>query len=349
MVLIENRESEHKKDKSKKPNFKNGLVIGGAGLLGYEIANQLYNKGVHVRILDLVSASDDRFEEYLGDIRRLEDVLAACEGMDTVFQTAAAVWDPKNPPHLYDEVNIDGNANIIKACQEKGVKRLVYTSTMDVVVDGKKPIVDGDESLPYPAKMPEDPYSRTKIIGEQMVLKANSSELFTCSLRPVGMYGPRDKYHLTNIIKAVRSGSNFKLGNGSAKFSHIYSENAAHAHVLAAMHLLPGSLVAGNFYFLTDNDPAENLFDFMEPFLIGLGLQAPKRSIPYKMAYYMSYINEKINPATNFNRFAVIQTCIDHTFVSTRAKKDFKYEPIVCREDAFKKTLDWFLKNIDNL
>jgi len=325
--------------------FQKCLVIGGSGMLGYEIADQLFKEGKDVRILDLDPANDSRFEEFIGDIRRPEDVKKACRDIDIVFQTAAAVWSPNAPKQLYDEINIDGNQLVIAACLEFGIKKLVYTSTMDVVVEGRKPVVDGDESLPYPKKEPKDNYSRTKIIAEQMVLKANSSRLLTCALRPVGMYGPRDKYHLPNIIDAARSKSNIKLGNGTARFSHVYSENAAYAHVLAAKHLVTGSALAGNTYFITDKPPDLNLFDFMVPFLKELGLNPPKKSIPYPIAYALGWINELILPKSNFNRFAVIQTCVDHTFVHDKAAKDFGYEPIVSKEEAFKRTISWFKKN----
>jgi nucleoside-diphosphate-sugar epimerase len=325
--------------------FQKCLVIGGSGMLGYEIADQLFNEGKDVRILDLVAANDRRFEELIGDIRNPEDVKKACSGMDIVFQTAAAVWSPQTPKQLYEEVNIDGNQLVVDTCKELGINKLVYTSTMDVVVEGKKLITNGDESLPYPEKMPKDHYSRTKIIAEQLVLKANSSKLLTCALRPVGMYGPRDKYHLTNIIKAAQSKSNIRLGNGTARFSHVYSENAAYAHILAAKHLLTGSPLAGNTYFITDNPPDQNLFDFMEPFLKELGLNPPKKSIPYPVAYLLGWINEIIFPRSNFNRFAVIQTCVDHTFVHNKATLDFGYEPIITKDEAFKRTVAWFKKN----
>jgi len=334
---------------NKDQNFKKCLVIGGAGMLGFEIAKQLYDEGKEVNILDLVPFNDKRFKEHIGDIRNLEDVKEACRDVDIVFQTAAAVWDTKTPPGIYDDVNVQGNINVIDVCRELGIKKLVYSSTIDVVVDGRKPVVNGDESLPYPEKLPKDHYCRTKIIAEQIVIKANGPELLTCSLRPAGMYGPRDKYHLTNIIKAAMSRSNFRLGDGSAKFSHVYSENAAHAHVLAAKKLYEGSPVAGSIYFITDHQPAENLFDFMKPFLEGLGLKPPARSIPYSFAYPMGWINEKINPRSVFNTFAIIQTCIDHTYIHDKAAKDFGYEPIVSKEEAFKRTLDWFKQNWDSL
>jgi nucleoside-diphosphate-sugar epimerase len=193
-------------------DFKKCLVIGGSGMLGFEIAKQLHDDGKEVSILDLVPFNDSRFKEHIGDIRNREDVKRACDGVDIVFQTAAAVWDTKTPPRVYDDVNVQGNINVIDVCRELGIKKLVYSSTIDVVVDGRKPIVNGDESLSYPKKLPKDHYCRTKIIAEQIVAEANSPELLTCSLRPAGMYGPRDKYHLTNIIKAAMSRSNFRLG-----------------------------------------------------------------------------------------------------------------------------------------
>ena len=325
--------------------FDKCLVIGGAGMLGYEIVKLLLKEGKKVRILDIVPVHNEKIDEHIGDIRNKKDLEKACEDIEIVFQTAAAVWNPGVPKKIFDEINIDGNKNVIDTCIKYGIKKLVYTSTMDVVVDGRKPIVDGDETLAYPSKMPKDPYCRTKIIAEKLVLQSNNEALLTCALRPVGMYGPRDKYHLANIIIAAKSRANIKLGNGSARFSHVYSENAAYAHVLAAKNLYPGSLVAGSAYFISDHYPAKNLFTFMEPFLEGLGLEPPKKSIPYVIAYILASINQKINPDSNFNTFSVIQTCIDHTFVYDKATRDFGYIPIISKQEAFGKTLNWFKEN----
>jgi nucleoside-diphosphate-sugar epimerase len=217
---------------------------------------------------------------------------------------------------------------------------------MDVVVDGAKPIALGDESLPYPKKLPKEPYSRTKIIAEQMVLNANGPDLLTTALRPAGMYGPRDKYHITSIIELARSKMNVRLGDGCARFSHVYSENAAHAHILAAKNLKPGSPVAGQCYFITDHQPAQNLFDFMEPFLRELGLPVPRRSIPYRIALFIGLLSEIFTPRSKINRFTVNQVCVDHTFVHDRAERDFGYRPIVSREEAFIRTVNWFKSNM---
>ena len=121
----------------------------------------------------------------------------------------------------------------------------------------------------------------------------------------------------------------------------MYSENAAHAHVRAARSLWPGSAAAGQSYFVCDHYPAENLFDFMAPFLRDLGLPVPTRAIPYRLAYAMATAAEIFAPHSNFNRFAVIQTCVDHTFVDLKAQRDLGYRPIVSREDAFARSMAW--------
>ena len=91
--------------------------------------------------------------------------------------------------------------------------------------------------------MPRDDVQQEKIIAERWCWKRGPG-LATCSLRPVGMYGPRDKYHLGNIIGMARKGVSLRLGDGSARFSHVYSENVAHAHILAARALKPEAATA---------------------------------------------------------------------------------------------------------
>jgi nucleoside-diphosphate-sugar epimerase len=321
--------------------FDRCLVIGGSGMLGFEIVRQLVDQHKQVRVLDLQPLPEPICEFVQGDIRNSEDLRTACRDVEVVFQTAAAVWDRSTPARVYEQVNVGGNRRVVDACLELGIRRLVYTSTLDVVVEGSKPIVDGDESLPYPRRLPRDPYCRTKIVAERLVLQANGPRLATCALRPVGMYGPRDRYHLGNVIRMARRGKFVRLGDGTARFSHVYSENAAFAHLLAAERLRPGSPVAGQAYFIADHYPAMNLFDFMEPFLLALGLPLPRRRIPYAAAMVLATIAEALAPRSSFSRFAVIQTCVDHTFVDGKAARELGYWPIISKEEAFRRTVAW--------
>jgi len=326
---------------SRSVQSKSYLVTGGAGMLGRAIVSQLIDKGKSVRILDIEQAQDKHAEIMVGDIRDAAAVRKACAGVDTVIHAAAAVWDPRLPLSIYDETNVKGTQLIIDTCIELGIPRMVCTGTMDVVMDGKHGECLGDESLPYPSDVGVmNQYAYSKMLGEQAVIKANGPNFSTCVLRLVGMYGPGDKYHLPNVIKNAKSGVNIRMGNGKAQFSHVFSGNAAHAHILAAEHLEPNSPVAGQIYFITDHNTG-NFFDFMNPFLEGLGISVPKRSMPYGLANFLAWFAEKFSPKSNFNRFSVYCLCLDHTFVHDKATRDFGYQPKYSADEAFNITMEW--------
>ena len=310
-------------------------------MLGRAIVSQLLEQGKTVRIIDIEPAKDNHAQIIVGDIRDAAAVRKACDGVDTVLHSAAAVWDPNLPPTIYEETNVAGTKLIIDTCIQLGIPRLVYTSSMDVVMDGKHGHCLADESAPYPTDTRKmNRYAYSKMMGEQAVIKANGPTFSTCALRLVGMYGPGDKYHLPNVLKNAKSGMNIRLGNGKAQFSHVFSGNAAHAHILAAKHLAPNSPVAGQIYFITDHHSG-NFFDFMNPYLEQLGIPVPRRSIPRGLANVLGWFVEKFSARSNFNRFTVYCVCVDHTFVHDKATRDFGYQPIFTAEEAFKITLEW--------
>jgi hypothetical protein len=79
----------------------------------------------------------------------------------------------------------------------------------------------------------------------------------------------------------------------------------------------------------------------MEPFLEALELPVPRRTIPHRPAYAMACAAEIVAPYSNFNRFAVVQTCVDHTFRDDKAARELGYRSIISRQDAFQRSLAW--------
>ncbi len=218
---------------------------------------------------------------------------------------------------------------MVDACRELGIRRLVYTSTIDVVVDGRRPIVDGDESLPYPGEDARRPLLPHKDRGRTMMIAANGPDLATCALRPAGMYGPRDRYHLGNIVDMARRGRYMRAGSGKARFTHVYSENAAHVHLLAARAPVPW-LSGGRPDLLRGRPlPGHQPVRLHGALPGSLGLPAPQRSIPYPVAYVAACVAELVAPRSNLTRFSVVQTCIDHTYRHDKAERDLGYKPIV--------------------
>ena len=325
----------------------NLLVIGGSGMLGYAIVKQSIQQGHHVRVLDLHAIEAADVESVIGDITQYHDVLNACAGIDVVIHTASLVNLEQGKPPILHEVNVIGTENVIRACQQQGVRSLIYTSSIDVVFDGT-PIANGDERLPY-AKKHLDYYGETKAQAEKLVLAANGEkDLTTSVIRSAGIYGPGDKHRFPAVIGNSLSGQFTRIGDGKAKFSHVYVENMAYAHILLAEKLAPDSVSAGEIYFITDHAPS-NFFDFFIPYLKALELDYQVQTIPAGLANIIAYLLEwryillKNESSRNvqLTRYTVASVARDFWFNHDKATRDFGYHPIVSEEDAFARTLNW--------
>ena len=169
------------------------LIIGGGGFLGQSICDLLLEKGAKnkVSIFDLrepKQVAKGVFQVITGDITQYDSVAKALKGVDVVIHTASPIHGLS--AEIYHKVNVEGTLNIIKACIQERVKKLVYTSSAGVVYNGQD-LFCVDESEPY-CEVHMDAYNETKAMAEELVLEANGKgSLLTCAIRPSGIFGPR--------------------------------------------------------------------------------------------------------------------------------------------------------------
>ena len=336
----------------------NVLVTGGAGFLGKAIVEEFLNAKSpldvnEMRILDIRDydgINDERIHFLKGDICNYDDISSACKGIDIVIHTAAIVdWGTRSEQEVYN-TNFTGTQQVIKACKENKVSMLVYTSSLDAVITGS-PLVDIDESQPYPEKH-LNMYCESKCLSEQIVLAENCETLKTCALRPSDIYGENDPYHVPPLIDMAKGGFYVRVGNGSAKSQHVYVRNMAWAHVLAAKALAENNQkVPGNVYFVTDG-PGANFFTFFDALVDASGykiwphnLRLP-RGLMYFLGTASEYVALLIRPIKHYNprlsRFAVMYICTDFTFTSEKAHRDFGFTPKYSMEEAFNNTVRFF-------
>ncbi|XP_058102489.1 3beta-hydroxysteroid-dehydrogenase/decarboxylase-like isoform X2 [Magnolia sinica] len=138
------------------------------------------------------------------DVREKSQVCEAIEGSTVVFHMDALDLSVHDIYHHY-MVTVQGTKNVINACRECKVKRLIYNSSADVVFDGVHSIHNGDESLPYPWRY-EDRLSDFRSQAEALILFANGTDgLLTCALRPSNVFGPGDTHFIPYLIGEARS------------------------------------------------------------------------------------------------------------------------------------------------
>jgi nucleoside-diphosphate-sugar epimerase len=310
-----------------------------------------------LHILDLQpiqDLSDERIIFLKGDVRDKSVLEQACKDIDLVIHAAAIVdWGTLSEKEIM-AVNYEGTLNVIEACNLCHVKGLVYTSSLDVLFDGR-PLVDVNEETPYPERHSTS-YCISKYLAEKRVIEANDGRLKTCAIRPADIYGEGDPYHIGSLIGMARKGFYVRLGNGKSKCQHAYVGNVAHAHLLAAAALLNGNeQVPGRAYFITDGPPV-NFFSFFDTFVEAAGYRIwPKNLwLPRRLAYALGSISESIafllRPVKKYtpkmSRFAVTYTCTDYTFGSDRAREDFGFIPKCSRQEAFDRTVAYFTHSI---
>ncbi|KAI5607298.1 putative short-chain dehydrogenase/reductase family 42E member 2, partial [Silurus asotus] len=325
------------------------LVTGGAGFFGFRLGKALARKGISVILLDLYQPRwelPDGAVFLQGDVRDYETLYKACAGVDCIFHTAS--YGMSGPEQLRKEqvesVNVGGTNNVINVCCERGVSRLVYTSTVNVVFAGK-PIEDGDEdSVPcVPLDKHIDHYSRTKAIAERLVLNANRRTLQgggllqTCVIRPSGIYGPEERRHLHRVMVNVeRRLFSFTFGDPRARMNWVHVDNLVLAHVLASEGLTPERccIASGQAYFINDGESV-NVFDWMTPLFERLGYTRPLIRLPVLLVYSAAFLMEQLHVALRpimeipllLTRNEVRNVAVSHTFRIEKARQELGFSP----------------------
>lgn len=326
------------------------LVTGGGGFLGGAIVRRLVKEGWSVR-----SFSRGRYPELeklgvdcvSGDLAEAGAVRRAARGRDVIFHAAAKVglW---GRPADYDRVNVRGTENVLAACRETGVGRLVFTGSPSVVFDGRD--VEGwDESAPYSRRFDSD-YSRTKALSEMAVLKANGSGLAAVSLRPHLVWGPGENHIVSRIVSQGRAGKLRRIMDCDKLVDTTYVDDAVEAHLSAALRLAPGSAIAGKAYFISQGDPRP-LWRVVDGILDAAGLPPVTRSVPWPLAYAAAaglegaYRLAGIKSEPRLTRFLVSQLSTAHWFDISAARRDLGYEPRVTLEEGMRRLKAWLSSN----
>lgn len=226
------------------------LVIGGAGLIGSHVVDELLRTEIRdVVIFDnFFRGSMDNLESALedtrvsifphgGDILQRDILDKAMEGVDGVFHLAALwILQCHEYPDTAFDVNVRGTFNVIMAAIKNKVKRVVYSSSASVYGDAVKiPMVEDHPYNNYTF------YGASKIAGEHFFKSLGRRYgLDWVGLRYMNVYGPRQDYKgayiavMHKILDRIEQGeSPVVFGDGSQQYDFIHVTDVARANTLA--------------------------------------------------------------------------------------------------------------------
>lgn len=181
---------------------KRVLVTGASGFIGSHLTERLVNTGCDVRALVHYNSQNswgnlafldekvlDKIEVILGDIRDPFMMRQVVGGCDVVFHLAALIAIPYSyvAPSSYVDTNILGTMNVMQACLDGKVSKVIHTSTSEVY--GTAQYTPIDENHPLQG---QSPYSASKIGADKMVESFHRSfDLPVATVRPFNTFGPR--------------------------------------------------------------------------------------------------------------------------------------------------------------
>ena len=314
------------------------LVTGGAGFLGINLVRYLRARGVQVVSLDIAPfdyPERDSVKVLDGDIRDMDAVRAAMEGVDLVVHAAAAL-----PLYSAEEIfstDVDGICNVLEAAYETGVDRLVHISSTAVYgIPDHHPLHEDDRLQGV------GPYGEAKIRAEEICLQFRQKGMCVPVIRPKSFVGPERLGVFALFYDWAKDGKNFPmLGYGKNRYQLLDVEDLCSAIFLAAT--LPHTRVNDTFNigateYATMKEDYQAVLDYA-----GHG----KRIIPLPAApaIWTLRLLEKLGLSPLYKW--VYETAAKDSFVGVaKAQQALGWEPKFSNQDALVRNYVWYMDNL---
>lgn len=318
------------------------FVTGATGLVGIHLVRRLREEGWRVRALVRPTSRTALLRELgvqlvVGDLSDRAGLRAACEGVAVVFHCAARPPLGGSREEFYRD-NVQGTINVLDACVEAGVERLVHVSTVDVY--GYVDHDGADERTPF---RPDGLYSRSKIEAEHAVVRYYDEEGLPCViLRPCLIYGPHDRHLIPAVLELLSRRWTPLIAGGRVLLDVVYAGDVAEALWLAAR----SREAIGQAYNITDG-ARRTLRETVETFAQALGRSPRFLSVPYGPGYGLARAASALGgllsvPVPSFLRWEVVKAMGHHRhFDISKARGELGYEPKTSLEEGLRETLAW--------
>jgi len=212
------------------------MVTGGAGFIRSHLVDKLREKGIQVRVFDMVVPTHRTdIEFYHGSLLDLEALRMALAGIDVVFHLAAVadVKDVYDDPYYAESINVRGTMNVLEAARRGRRPRIIYGSTTWVYSEVTASSVDDRTPLSAPMHL----YPATKIASEYYCQSYSKLYNVPVTILRYGIpYGPRarDGAVLPIFVRKALNGEPLTIAGDGLQFrKFVYVEDLAEGNLLA--------------------------------------------------------------------------------------------------------------------
>jgi nucleoside-diphosphate-sugar epimerase len=194
-------------------------VIGGSGFVGTNLCRQLALKQQDFDIIDLKMSNQFPEKCKIADVRDAETLRNTITG-DVVVNLAAVHRDDIRDKTEYQRTNVNGAENVALVCTEKGIDKIVFTSTV-AVYGFAEPGTDESGAI-----NPFNEYGRTKFEAEERLRAWHvTGDKSLIIVRPTVIFGEGNRGNVFNLLNQIATGKFLMVGNGKNKKSMAYIGN----------------------------------------------------------------------------------------------------------------------------
>lgn len=317
------------------------LVTGGSGFLGINLVRHLLAKGHQVRSLDIAPFDYpdvvDRVEALMGDIRDPVAASIACNGVDVVVHTAAAL--PLYAPDDIRTTDVDGTRRMLEASAEQGVARFVMISSTAVYgIPDHHPLVEDDPLVGV------GPYGEAKIAAEEVCLEFRKRGVCVPIIRPKSFIGPERLGVFALLYDWAHTGHGFPMiGSGKNRYQLLDVEDLCDAIYLCCT--LERDRVNDTF-----NIGAEEFTTMREDYQAVLDAAGYGKKIvgfPAAPMIWTLRLLEALHLSPLYKW--VYETASKDSFVSIeKAQRVLGYAPMYSNKDALLRNYTWYVEHLDD-
>ena len=319
------------------------LVTGATGHVGNVLVRKLLERGEKVRALLLPGECRDsisglNIEAFDGDVLNLDSVFQSMRGVKGIFHLAGVISIMPGANPFVRKVNVDGTKNILCAAMEKGIGKLIYTSSIHAI----RRVEDGviDETVPYDMDNPYGVYDRSKAEATLDVLNAARSGLEAVVTCPTGVIGPFDfrGSMMGAVIHGAAVAKPTLYVDGAYDFVDV--RDVADGLIAAAengkrgeSYILSGQKISVRYLLETVREiTGKNFFQFKIPFDL-----AKFASLFTPMYYQLANETPRFTPYS----LEVLQS--NSNISHAKATRELGYSPRSLSE-SIRDTVKWFLE-----
>jgi len=322
------------------------FVTGATGFVGSHVARLLAEQGAELRLLTRKTSRTElidalKHERVVGDLTDADSLARGMAGCEFCFHIAAdyRLWT-RHPEDMY-AANVEGTRNIIRAAQQAGVRRVIYTSSVATMGFG----YDGtpcDEQSPVSLADMIGHYKRSKFLAEQVAIEAGKQGANVVMVNPTAPIGEQDiKPTPTGriVLDFLKHGFPAYVETG---LNLVDVREVARGHLSAMEKAVPGE----RYILGGENLTLKQVLDKLSAIT---GIPSPKVKLPYAVAFVSAVCDQTF---TGLLLRREPRVTVDAVRMgkkkmwasSAKAERDLGWRTVPV-DDALRRACEWFVQH----